>query len=119
MPLNITNSPANNTWIATVSLPDSGTSIIVTGATNPTGLNGNLDISFTGSPLTAPTPPASGSIYWIIELNTVTGALNLQQNTTGFNNIVNTAGSVTIFQQVLTPGQTDPALVPTDLTPDS
>jgi len=118
MGLTITNCPADNTFQATIALPDSGTSVSVTGCCNPSGVDGLTDTAFTGSPLTAPTPPGSGIINWLIEFNTSTGALDILQNTTPGTFPTNTAGCQTIFQQTLSPGQTDPSLNNTDVTPD-
>lgn len=113
MPLTISNYPADNTFISSIQLPDSGTSILVTGAINPSTLG---EISFTGSPVTSPVAPASGFIYWLVEVNTTTGALDMQQSTTSFP--ANNAGCITIFQQTLAPSNTDPALVSTSVTPN-
>lgn len=118
MGLNISNQPADGTWVATIGLPDSGTTVTVEGSVNPGGIDGLADTAMTGSPLTAPTAPGSGSIFWIIEANTTTGALDVQQNTTGFGNFVNTAGCVTIFAQTLVPGNTDESQNSTDVTSD-
>lgn len=113
MPLTISNYPADNTFMSSIQLPDSGTSILVTGALNPSTPG---EVGFTGSPVTSPVAPASGSVYWLIEVNTTTGALDMQQSTTGFP--ANNAGCITIFQQTLMPTNTDPALVPTSVTPN-
>lgn len=116
MSMTVSNFPSDNTWTASIELPDSGTAITVTGAINPSGIDGLTDTAMTGSPLTAPSPPGSGSIYWLIEVNTSTGALDILQSTSAFPS--NSAGCVTIFQQTLTSSTTDPALNPTDITPD-
>lgn len=117
MPLTILNTPADNLWQAAIQLPDSGTTVQVTGCINPSGINGQTDTNMTGSPLTAPAPPASGNTYWLIEVNTTTGALDILQSNTAMP--ANSPGCVTIFQQTLAPAQSDPALVPTDVTPDA
>ena len=118
MSLTITNTPGDGTFQAAIQLPDSGQNILVEGSIWP-GATGdpNTETIFSGSPLTAPSPPGSGSIYWIIEVNQTTGALDIQQNTTGFP-VTNSAGCITIFQQTLTSSNTDDALDATSVTPD-
>lgn len=117
MPLTILNAPADNLWQCALQLPDSGTTVTVSGCVNPGGIDGQTDTTMTPATLTAPTPPGSGSIYWLIEVNTTTGVVDILQSTTGFP--ANSVGCVTIFQQTLASGQSDPALVPTDVTPNS
>jgi hypothetical protein len=118
MPITIQNTPGDGTFQAAITLPDAGHSVTIEGSVWPGAQgNPNVETPFTGSPLTAPTPPGSGFIYWIIEANQSTGALDMQQNTTGFP-IANTAGCITIFQQTLSPSNTDDAEDPTDATPD-
>ena len=113
MPLTILNAPGDATFISTILLPDSGTAITATGALNP---NTATEVAFTNTSLVSPAAPASGSIYWLIEVNTTTGALDILQSTVALP--ANTAGCVTIFQQTLTTGQTNPAAVSTNVTPD-
>ena len=117
MSMTITNAPADNKWQASIQLPDSGTTCNVTGCINPSGIDGSTDTAMTGSPLTMPTPPGSGSIYWLIEVNTTTGALDILQSTSAMP--TNTGGCITIFQQTLTASTTDPAENATDVTPDA
>lgn len=118
MPLtigNLTGDGLTSDLIAcSIEIPDSGTSYLVTGSVTP---KGGTAQAMTGSPITAPTPPGSGNIYWIIQVNTSTGALSIKQNTTGPAPSPD-AGNDTIFTQTLASGVTDPALVATDVTPD-
>ena len=113
MGMTITNQPADHAFMSTIALPDSGQIVAVTGALNPSMPN---ETSFTGSPITVPVAPGSGSTYWLIEVNTATGALDMQQSNSSMP--TNNAGCITIFQQTLVSGNNDEALVPTDVTPD-
>lgn len=119
MPLTITNFTGDGVGSdaihCSIEVPDSGTSYVVTGTVTP---KGGSAVSMTGSPLTAPSPPGSGSIYWIIQVNTTTGALSIKQNGVGPAPTPD-AGNDTIFTQTLPTGTTDPMLVTSDLTPDT
>jgi len=98
-----------------IELPDSGTSVIITGAVTPQG--GGVPVAVTGSPLAAPAPPGSGSVFWVIQVNTTTGAASVKQSTSSMPTA--DAGNVVVFQQTLVPTSTDEALVATDVTPDT
>lgn len=112
---NYTGDGVNDPIIATaIGLPDSGTSVSILGTVTPTGA---AAITITGSPLTAPTPPGSGSIYWIIQVNTTTGVATVKQSTSAVP--VADAGNLVVFTQTLVPGASDPALVATSVTPDT
>lgn len=119
MSTTISNIPGDGTFQANIELLDSGTSAIVQGALWPgaTG-NPNTETAMTGSPITTPTPPGAGLVYWIIQVDTLTvpGAVSVKQSTVAMP--VSDAGNILIFQQTLAPGNTDPALVATDVTPD-
>lgn len=118
MPLTISNwtgdgpEPIISTMI---ELPDSGQSVIIAGTVTPQG--GGPAVNVTGSPLTAPAPPGSGSIFWVIQVNTTTGAASIKQSTVSMP--VADSGNVVVFQQTLVPASTDEALVATDVTPDT
>jgi hypothetical protein len=116
MPLTVSNftgdgvgSPIISTY---VELPDSGTTIQVGGSVTPIG---GSPITVTGSPLTAPTPPVSGSVYWAIEVNSTTGAATVIQSTSSMPTV--DPGNLIVFSQTLTPTSTNPAAVPTNVTP--
>ncbi len=119
MPLTITNFTGDgikdDQIAGAIEVPDSGTSYSVTGTVTPAG---GSAVAMTGSPLTAPSPPGSGNIYWIIQVNTTTGALSIKQNTSGPAPTPD-AGNDVIFTQTLPAGLTDPADDPNaDVTPD-
>ena len=118
MPLTISSAAGDNTWLASIGLPDSGTAVTLAGSCNPSGLDGSTDVAMSPTSLTAPTPPGSGSIYWIIEANLTTGAVDIQQSTVSMPT-GSGAGYQTIFQQTLTPATTDPSENGSDVTPDS
>lgn len=117
MSMTIINAPADALWQAAIQLPDSGTTVTVAGCVNPGGIDGLTDTTMSPATLTAPAPPGSGNIFWLIEVNSVTGALDVLQSTSAFP--ANSTGCVTIFQQTLSSGQSDPALVPTNVTPNA
>lgn len=103
-----------------VELPDSGTSVGVGGSVQAPGL---ASATITGSPLTAPAVPGSGSIFWNIQVDANTGAASVQQSTSADPvAILSTDGitpQVIIFRQTLVAGSTsDDALQATDSTPD-
>jgi hypothetical protein len=118
MPLTISNWTGDGIVdpnIATaIELPDSGSSILITGTVTATG---GTRTSVTGSPLTAPSPPGSGSIFWLIQVHTGTGAATIKQSTVSMP--AADATNVVVFQQTLVPSSTDEALVATDVTPDT
>ena len=119
MSMTISNNPGDNSFQANIELLDSGTTVYVTGCIWPSSVGGNgnsTTTSFTGSPLTSPAVPVSGSIFWIIEVNMATAALLVLQSTVAMP--VADPGCEVIFSQTLVPGQVDPATVPTDATPD-
>ena len=118
MPLTISNTTGDGAldpYIdSAIELPDTGTSVTVTGTVRPAG---GVSAVLNGSPLTSPAPPASGLVYWLIEANLTTGALTVLQSASAMPAV--DTGCVLLFQQTLSPGATDAALVPTDVTPDT
>lgn len=96
-----------------IQLPDSGTAVNVAGSVQAVG---SPAVAITGSPLTMPAAPASGSIFWNIQVDTGTGAATVQQSTTADPAPISTT-AVVIFRQTLTSTSTDPALVGS-ATPD-
>lgn len=117
MPITISNSTGDgvtSTLIqSSIELPDSGTNVLLAGTVQAPG---GTAMVITGSPLTMPVAPGSGSTYWIIQVNTNTGAASIKQSTSGMpladpNNMI-------ISSQTLVPGNTDPALVQ-DASPDT
>lgn len=83
----------------TVALPDAGTSVKIAGAVSGAG---GVKVAITGSPISAPANPGSGSIFYIIQVNTTTGAATLLQSTEAYP--VVEAGNIEIFRQTLIPG---------------
>jgi hypothetical protein len=118
MPLTISNwtgDGVKDPVIATsIQLPDSGTSVIIAGSVTPTG---GQPVTVTGSPVTAPAPPGSGSVYWIIQVNTATGAATVKQSAVAMS--AADSGNQIVFAQTLVPGTTDEAANATDVTPDT
>ncbi len=98
-----------------IELPDSGTSYLVAGTVQPVG---GTQVTITGSPVTAPTPPGSGYINWIIQVNVTTGALSIKQ-AANVPAPAPDAGNDVIFTQTLNAGAVDPALGVSDSTPDT
>ena len=114
--MTISNTPGDNTFQSNIELFDSGTTVSVTGCIWPGSTGNAVEVAFTGSPLVSPAAPASGFVYWIIEVNMGTAALTLLQSTVSMP--VADPSCQIIFSQTLAPGQVDPALVPTDITPN-
>lgn len=115
MPLTISNTPGDDSFQANIELADSGTSVVVSGALWPGSPGSQIETALTGSPLTMPAAPATGFVYWAIEVNLTTGALVVIQSTV--SSPVADPGCQIIFNQTLVPGSTDPALVAT-VTPN-
>lgn len=92
--------------VASIELPDSGTSVTVGGTVLDPAV-GTVQ-AITGSPVTIPAAPGSGSIYYVIQVATATGAATVKQSTTAMP--TSDAGNVVIFQQTLGTTNTDPAL---------
>lgn len=97
-----------------IQLPDSGTSVTISGRVQAVGAS---SAAITGSPLTMPTAPASGSVFWNIQVDTVSGAASVQQSTSADPAPISQTARV-VFRQTLSPSSTDPALTP-ESTPDS
>lgn len=89
------------------------TAITIEGNVAPIG--GPL-IPITGSPLTGPVIPASGSTYWIIQVNTATGAASIKTSPTSFP--APDASNVTEYQDVLASTDTSIAQDTTSVTID-
>ena len=105
MGLTVTNATADGLLQASVSFPDSGTTVKVDGHirqnTNEPG------VDFTGSTVTIPAAPGSGSIYYIIQVNPITGEPKVKESTSAMPEP--DAGWVVLTQQTLTSTTTDPA----------
>jgi hypothetical protein len=114
MAMTVSNNPQDGSFQAEIALPDSGTSVAVAGAINPSTPG---EVDFTGSPVTIPSPPGSGLIYYIIEASTTTGALQVKQSTSAFPTA--DAGNIIIYEDIVAPSNTDPALDPNLVTPDT
>lgn len=100
--------------VASVELPDSGTSVTVGGTVLDPAV-GTVQ-AITGSPVTIPAAPGSGSVYYVIQVVTSTGAATVKQSTSAMP--APDPGNVVIFQQTLATTSTDPALTPA-VTPDT
>ena len=76
-----------------VMLPDSGTSVTITGKVQPAG---GAPALITGSPL-AFAIPGSGTNFYIVECNTTTGALTALLSTVSFAASVTTVSTSASF----------------------
>lgn len=99
----------NDYLLLNINMPDAnGGNVTINGQIQAVG----------GSPVAVsqvvalPAAPGAGSIYWIIECNHTTGACTLLQSTSGWPTV--DPNNDAIFQDVLTPTTTDPALNPTN-----
>ncbi|HLG72145.1 MAG TPA: hypothetical protein VFE42_20695 [Chloroflexota bacterium] len=98
-----------------VTLPDSGTSVSVVGSVQTPGQSA---VAITGSPVASPGVPGSGTNYWIIQVNTATGAASVKSSTSAMPTA--DPGNVVVFQQQIAAGaSSDPVLDGGDATPDS
>lgn len=100
--------------VTAVELPDSGSSVLASGTILDPAVGTAQTI--TGSPVAIPAAPGSGSIFYVIQASTTTGAATVKQSTSAVP--VADAGNVVIFQQTLVPTSTSPALAPSG-TPDT
>ena len=75
-----------------IVLPDSGSSIVVSGNVKSPALP---LVNITGSPLTAPGIPGSGSVFWNIQVDPTSGAATVQQSTVADPPAVLSADGVT------------------------
>lgn len=95
------------------------------GTTSPTTvtLDGNVGpiggplVAISGSPLTGPSIPGSGSTYWIIEVNTSTGAA--QVKTSSSATPTPDAGNIVIFQGNILSSETSLAQSVSSVTVDN
>lgn len=60
----------------TVSVPDSGTGVLIGG--NYQVAHGGSLLVISGSPLTGPAVPVSGTTWWVVQINTTTGAASIK-----------------------------------------
>lgn len=113
---NYTGDGAGSTLLDTVvQLPDSGTNVLIAGSVDPSGA-GN-PVAITGSPLTMPAAPGSGSIFWNIQVDTTTGVATVQQSTSADPAPIN-GNNVVVLRQTLVPSSTNPAITGA-ATPDT
>lgn len=110
MPLTISNFTGDGTTAARIDcylqLPDSGTTVTIAGSVQAVGQS---QAAITGSPLAMPTAPATGQTFWNVQVDTGTGAATVQQSPTSDPALIS-GTSVEVFQQILSPTSTDPAL---------
>ena len=120
MSLTVTNQTGDGVlddlFNVVVTLPDTGTAVQLDGYVQPVG---GPSMNITGGPLTIPAAPApaSGSVFYNIQVDSVAGAASVQQSTTADPALV-TGTSRVVFRQTLTPSVTDPALG-AESTPDN
>lgn len=116
MPITISNATGDGLTTSqmrtNIQLPDSGTTVQVNGVVRPAlpaaAQNNNPvpAVTITGSPLTIPAPPGSGSIFYNIQVDVVTGAAVVVQSTVSDPAPALSSDGVTpkvvIFRQTLT-----------------
>lgn len=98
----------------TLTLPDTGTSMGIFGRVQVVGA---AAVAITGSPLAIPAAPASGSVFYNVQVDSGTGAATVQQSTVADPTPISSASRV-VFRQTLVPTSTNPALVASS-TPDT
>lgn len=114
MPMTITNFTDGEDKInCQIQLPDSGSAVQIQGEVLKGGLS---PVQISGSPLTAPSPPGSGSIFWNIQVEGQTGVASVQQSTSA-DPPLNTLTSLIVFRQTLVSTSSDLAQTPSS-TPD-
>ena len=86
-----------------VQLADAGNSVIVSGTVQQVG---GAQVAITGSPVTGPGVPGSGSNFWNIQIDAITGAATVVNSTTADPAPALSSDGVTpkvvIFRQTLT-----------------
>lgn len=118
MPLTIQylegDGKADDFFNVAVLLPDTGSSMQVAGTVQ---IAGGTPYSIQLTTLTAPAPPATGSIYYNVQVDGTTGTPTLQQSTTALPAAINVNSRI-VFSQVITLASTDLALAGNDSMPD-
>ena len=117
MPLTVSNTTGDGVTSTLIDLdielPDAPGTLLIAGSVTPVG---QAAVAVTGGPLAIPAAPASGSVFYNVQVNTSTGVASVQQSTTADPAVQ--ANSIVAFRQTLAPTSTDPALVP-ESTPDT
>lgn len=103
-----------------VQLPDAGSSVIVNGTVQQVGV---APVAITGSPVTAPAVPGSGSTFWNIQVDAITGAATVVTSSVSDPAAALSSDGVTpkvvIFRQTLTFAVSSATLTAdTSTTPD-
>ncbi len=118
MPLTITNITGDGVFddlfAVTLTLPDTGTVVAIDGRVQPIA---GASVAVTGSPLAIPAAPTTGSVFYNVQVDTVTGLATVQQSTTA-DPVPISASARVVFRQTLVLSSTDPALTPSS-TPDT
>ena len=123
MPVTITNRSGDGVHDAMIDsmvvLPDSGSAITVAGSVQAPNL---ARAAITGSPLAAPAIPGSGSTFWNIQVDAVTGAATVQSSSSGDPAALMSSDGATpqvvIFRQTLVPTSGTALDTDTSTTPD-
>lgn len=121
MPLSLSNYSGDGQTVnmldVDVTLPDSGTTIAITGKVQAVGQS---IVLITGSPVTF-NIPGSGTNFYIVECNTTTGALTVLLSTASFAAITLDPGNVEVYRMSFaSTANPDEALdASTASTPDS
>ena len=97
-----------------LTLPDSGTSVAVSGRVQPIS---GVSVNVSGSPLTMPAAPASGSVFWNVQVDMVTGLATVQSSVSADPVPLSLTARI-VLRQTLTPASTSAALTP-ESTPDT
>ncbi len=118
MPLTVTNQSGDGATATlldvTLQLPDTGTVVAISGRVQVVG---SAVAGITGSPLAIPAAPAAGSVFYNIQVDSVTGVASVQQSAAA-DPLPISPTALVVFRQTLVPTSTDPALTP-EATPDT
>jgi len=118
MPLSISNMAGDGVTddklALSIVLPDTnGGAVTFSGSVQA---KGGTPQNVTGSPLTLPAAPASGSIFLNVQVDVTTGAATLQQSTVAMPVAINASNRI-VYSMTLTPTNTTASL-DAGVTPD-
>ncbi len=118
MSLTVTNQSGDGATATlldvTLQLPDTGTVVGIIGRVQ---MVGNPAVTVTGTPLAIPVAPATGSVFYNVQVDSGTGVATVQQSTTADPAPISQTALV-VFRQTLGTTSTDPATTP-EATPDT
>lgn len=96
-----------------IELPDTGTTLNLSGSVQAVGAT---LVTITPATLAMPAAPASGSIFWNVQVDKGSGVATVQQSTSA--DPAPLANNEVVLRQTLGTTSTDPALTPV-VTPDT